>query len=198
IGQMSVAGQTVGGHELGLAGATGYGGLARVALERVRRLELLEVVADLSGNPGGEAVTEAGEAQVDLAVRELLPQLVSLGLMLTPVAPGAQQELSHSALPGPPLLTDQEQLLSGQPDAVGLGPDQARAGREVAGGEGLVDPLGKALGPAVVVGAREGDQFLRTGGCQRLMRRPALQQPKLGGRGEVVAGDLESGREGVE
>jgi hypothetical protein len=38
-------------------------------LQRVRRGELVRMIADLTGDPGGETRTEAGKAQVDLAVR---------------------------------------------------------------------------------------------------------------------------------
>src|SRR6266516_7715713 len=72
-GEVAVAGQPAGDHQLAFAGAAGDRGLARVALQRVRRLVLADVVADLAGGPGGEAVTEAGKAQVDLAAREPLP-----------------------------------------------------------------------------------------------------------------------------
>jgi len=63
-------------HELRLAGSASHRRLAGVALERVRRLELLGVISDLTGDPGGEAVTEARKAQVDLAARKALPPLV--------------------------------------------------------------------------------------------------------------------------
>jgi hypothetical protein len=48
-------------HELGLAGAAYHRGLARVACERVRCIELFGMIANLTGDPGGEAVTRPGK-----------------------------------------------------------------------------------------------------------------------------------------
>jgi hypothetical protein len=45
-------------------------------LQRVRRPILLEVVADFARDPGGEAVTQARHAQVDLAAGEGFPRLI--------------------------------------------------------------------------------------------------------------------------
>ena len=66
-------------HDLGLARATRHGSLARVALQRVRRVELFGMIADLTGDPGGEAVTEARKAQVDLAAGKPFPSPYPLG-----------------------------------------------------------------------------------------------------------------------
>jgi hypothetical protein len=63
VAEVAVVGEAAADDELALAGAAGDGRLAGVALERVRRLELVGMVADLAGDPGGEAVTEAGKAQ---------------------------------------------------------------------------------------------------------------------------------------
>src|SRR6266536_5779613 len=79
-GVVAVAGQPAGDHQLALAGAAGDRGLAGVACQRVRRLVLVGMVADLAGDPGGEAVTEAGKAQVDLAARERLPLVEPVGV----------------------------------------------------------------------------------------------------------------------
>jgi hypothetical protein len=76
------------------------------------------VLADLSGDPGGETATEAGKAQVDLAARKRWPRLV-----LHRLAGSAEQELAHPFLPGPPLRVDEQQLAGGEPDRVDLGPD---------------------------------------------------------------------------
>src|SRR6266516_5332099 len=117
-GEVAVAGQPAGDHQLAFAGAAGDRGLARVALQRVRRLVLAGMVADLAGDPGGEAVTEAGNAQVDLAARERLPLVepigVGSGLAGAAVAGGAQQQSTHAALPAVPLGGDRQQLGGGQ------------------------------------------------------------------------------------
>ena len=76
------------------------------------------MLAGLSGDPGGETVTEAGKAQVDLAARKRLPRLV-----LRQLAGSAEQKLTHPFLPGPPLRVDEQQLAGGEPDRVNLGPD---------------------------------------------------------------------------
>jgi hypothetical protein len=58
----------MGDDQVTLAGAEGDRGAPGIALQRVRRAELFDVLADLSGDPGGETATEAGKAQVDLAL----------------------------------------------------------------------------------------------------------------------------------
>lgn len=59
-----------GNDEVALARAAGDRGLSGVALQRVRRDALLDVVADFARDPGGgETVIEAGKAQVDLTAR---------------------------------------------------------------------------------------------------------------------------------
>src|SRR5262245_22545052 len=81
VGQIAVAGQPVGDHQVALAGAAGDRGAPGIALQRVRRGELPYVLADLTGDPGGETATEARKAQVDLAARKRIPRLV-VGLVL--------------------------------------------------------------------------------------------------------------------
>src|SRR6266508_1291082 len=93
VGQVAVAGQPGRHHQLRLARAAGDGGFAGVASKGVRRPELLGVVADLAGDPGGEAVTKPWEAEVDLAARQRLPQLVLLWLAGAAVSGRAQQQL---------------------------------------------------------------------------------------------------------
>jgi len=99
---VAVAGQPAGHDQLVLAGAAGDGGLAGVACQRVRRPELLGVVADF-------------------AARERLPlvDLACSGLLGTPVPGGAEQQRAHPAFPGPALRGDQQQLGGGQADGVG-------------------------------------------------------------------------------
>jgi hypothetical protein len=69
VGRVAVAGQPGGHDQLTSAGAAGDRGFAGIACQRVRRPELLGMVADLVGDPGGEAVSEPWEAEVDLAAR---------------------------------------------------------------------------------------------------------------------------------
>src|SRR6266540_4820485 len=195
VGQVAVAGQAGRHDQLALAGAAGDGGLAGVACQRVRRPELLGMVADLAGDPGGEAVTKPWEAEVDLAARDRLPRLVLLWLAGAAVSGRAQQQLAHTPLPGPPLGADGQQLDGGQADGVGLGADQVVAWGEVVAGQRLGDLVGQAFGPAVVAGPGEGPQLGSGGVRERLVGWPALQQPQHGRGAQVVAGDDQRGRE---
>ena len=90
VAQMTVAGEAGRDHQLVLARATGDGGLAGTALEPVGGGEHLGVVADLTGHPGGEAITEAGKAQVDLAASEpFTPLRRNLASVATPMSLGS-------------------------------------------------------------------------------------------------------------
>src|SRR5712691_8308349 len=198
VAEVAVVGEPAGDDELALAGAPGDRRFAGVALERARRLELLRVVADLAGDPGGEAVTEARKAQVDLAAREALPPFVLARLLCSAAAGGAEQQLAHPPLPGASLAADREQLLGGEPDRVGLGADEIGARLELVGRERRLDPVSEALGPAMVAGAGVLDELLASGAGERLHARPALEQPQEDGRAEIGAGDLKRGREGAE
>ena len=75
VSQVTVAGQPAGDDVFALPGSPGDRGLPGVACQCVRGIELLDVVTDFSGHPGGETVTQAREAQVDLAAGERLPRL---------------------------------------------------------------------------------------------------------------------------
>src|SRR5205807_6546756 len=113
VAQEAVAGQAVGHHEFALARAAGNGRFAGIALERVRCLEAFGVIADLTGDPGGETITEAGKAQVDLAARERLPQVFLPGLFRSSSAGGAQEDLAHASFPSSPLGADGQELDGG-------------------------------------------------------------------------------------
>jgi hypothetical protein len=76
VGEVAVAGEPVGDDQVALAGAAGDWGAPGIALQRVQRGELLDVLAGLTGDPGGETATEARKAQVDLAARKRVPRLV--------------------------------------------------------------------------------------------------------------------------
>src|SRR5512144_1382335 len=94
VAEVAVVRQATGDDDVALAGATGHRGTARVALQRVRRGELLEVVADFAGDPGGETITQARHAQVDLAARDHLPRVGVLPAALAAGAGGADQQLT--------------------------------------------------------------------------------------------------------
>jgi hypothetical protein len=130
IPEVAVVGEAAGDHELALARAARHGRLAGVAVQRARRLELFGMVADLAGDPGGEAVTEARHAQVDLAAREALPPLLLSRLLGASAPRRAEQELAHPSLPGSPLLPDREQLAGGEADRVRLGPGEVGRARK--------------------------------------------------------------------
>jgi hypothetical protein len=195
VGEVAVAGQPVCDHEVPLAGAAGDRRAPGIALQRVRRGELLDVLADLTGDPGGETATEARKAQVDLAARKRLPRLVLRSLL---AGVGAEQELAHPFLPGAPLRGGEQQLAGGEPDGADFGPDQVRRRGEVVFGERCLDLVGEALQVAGALRAAELDDLLPAGRCQRLGGGPAFEQPQDPGGAQVLAGDGQRGREGDE
>src|SRR5690606_2088769 len=155
VGEVAVAGQPGGDDELAFARAAGDRGFAGVALQRVRRVELSDRVADFTGDPGGESISEPWKAEVDLAARHRRPPLVSW-LFGPSSAPVTEQQFAHASLPVAALLAQQQQLGAGQADGVGLGADQVVLGLEVVGGQGLGDAVGEAVRPAVLGLAGEG------------------------------------------
>src|SRR6188472_4326069 len=103
---MAVAGKAVGDDELALAGSSRDRGLTCVTLKGVRRHEIGDV-ADLTGHPGGETITETGKAQVDLAARDRRPPVIVLGKVTTrPRCP--DEQLTHAPFPGPALRAEGE------------------------------------------------------------------------------------------
>jgi len=146
VAEVAVVGEPAADDELALARAPRHRRLAAVALERARRLELGRMVADLAGDPGGEAVTEARKAQVDLAAREAFATLCRPRLALTATPRRPEQERAHPPLPDPALLPDREQLGRGQADRVSLGADEIGPRLEVLGRERRRDLVGEALG----------------------------------------------------
>jgi len=54
------------------------------------------VIADLTGDPGGETVTEAGRAQLDLAARGRLPHVGVLHGLVASGAWAAQEQLTQN------------------------------------------------------------------------------------------------------
>lgn len=73
--EVAVVGKAPRNDEVALAGAPGDGRSSCVAPQRVRRRELLDVVSDLARDPGGETITHARHAQVDLAARDGVPRV---------------------------------------------------------------------------------------------------------------------------
>ena len=120
------------------------GAFPGVTCQCVRGIELLDVLTDFPGHPGGETVTQAREAQVDLAAGERLPRLVVL-LVRGPAGSGrAEQQVAHPLLPDPALRADCQQWGGGQPDGVGLGPHEIVTGSECFVGQGDGDLIGEA------------------------------------------------------
>jgi class 3 adenylate cyclase len=195
VAQEAVAGQSVGHNEFALAGTAGHGGFAGIALERVRCLEAFGMVADLTGDPGGETITEAGKAQVDLAARERLPQVFLRGPFRSSLSGCSQEDRAHPSFPGSALSADGEELGCGQADGVGLGPHEVVPGNEVVGGQSLVDLVGETVRPAMFGCPSEGLQLLVGGAGQGRRGGPAFQQPQERRAAQVVAGDAQGRRE---
>jgi hypothetical protein len=164
--EVAVVGQAAGDEEFAATGASGDGGAACVALQRVRRGELIPVLADLAGDPGGETITQARHAQVDLAARERLPRVGVLDGVVAAGAGGAEQQFAHAAFPGAPLGVQQQQLGGGQADGPGFGAGQFGPHRQAWRGEGGGDAVGETGRPAVLVRAGEGLQLSAGGGVQ--------------------------------
>jgi hypothetical protein len=76
--EITVVGEASGDDELVLPGASGDWGAAGVALQPVRGVELVDVLADLTGDPSCEAVSQAGAAQVDVPPGKAFPGSGSL------------------------------------------------------------------------------------------------------------------------
>ncbi len=83
-----------GDDQFAAAGSSGYRGGAGLALQRVRRVKLLGVVTDFAGDAGGEAVPEAGEAEVDPVARDRFSRVRIPGLVRAALEAIAQQELT--------------------------------------------------------------------------------------------------------
>ncbi len=194
VAKVAVAGEPVGDEELALARAAGDGCLACVALEAVRRVEVGDV-ADLAGHPGGETITEARKAQVDLAARDRRPPLAVLGLLGSSLAGCAEEQLAHAALPDPALGAEGEELAGCETDRVGLGSHQPVACHEVVVGQRRSDSVSEAVWPAVAAGSGEGDQVVSRRFDQGFGCGPALQEPQEGRGAHVVTGDRQRGGE---
>src|SRR6185312_16530540 len=183
--EVAVMREAAGDDEVALARAAGDRGLAGVALQPVRGVELFDVFADLSGDPSGEDVSQAGEAQVDRPAWEGVPRVGVLDGVVAAGAPPAEQQLGHPLAPAAAGLVQREQLDGGQPDAGGLGAHQVVAGGQRGRGEGVGDAVGEAVGPAVLAGAGEAGQLLTGGAGQFGLGGPALEQPQHGGGAQI-------------
>ena len=124
------------------------------------------MVADLTGDPGREAVTQARKAEVDFAARHrLAPVAVGLGWQDAAAGSGcAQQQLPHAPLPGSALGTDEQQLGDRELDGVDFGLGKRLAGGEVLAAQHLADAVGEPVGVAAVGGAGEGHQVMAGSG----------------------------------
>ena len=83
--EVAVVRQPAGHDEVALAGTAGDRGLPGVALQPVRGVELVDVLADLAGHPSCQTVSQAGEAQVDRPAWERLPRVGVLTVWSRPV-----------------------------------------------------------------------------------------------------------------
>ena len=153
--EVAVVRQPAGDDQFATARSSGYRGGAGVALQRVRRVKLLDVVTDFAGDAGGEAIPEAGEAEVDFIARDRFSRVGIPGLVGAALAAIAQQELTHAAHPVPPGLAQGQQLGRGERDGGGLSPDQVVAHRQLLGGQGVKDTHREPARPAMARGARE-------------------------------------------
>ena len=95
-------------------------------------LELSDRVADFTGDPGGETVSEPRKAEVDLAARDRRPPS---GLRVAVLAPAPSVRRGGTRLmrrsQARRWRAQQQQLGAAQADGVGLGPHQIVAGLEV-------------------------------------------------------------------
>ena len=124
------------------------------------------MVADLTGDPGREAVTQARKAEVDLAAQHrLAPVAVGLDWQDAAAASGcAQQQLPHAPLPGSALGTDEQQLGDRELDGVDLGLGEPLAGGEVLAAQRPADTVSEPVRVAAVGGTSEGHQVLAGSG----------------------------------
>jgi len=189
-----VARQALGHDDLGLARAPRDRRLAGVACERVRRLERFGVIADLTGDPGGETVTEAGKGQVDLAARERLPHVGVLHGLVASGVWAAQEQLAHALLPDSTLVAEEQELRGSQCDGGGLRPHEVVPCAEVLDRERLADPGHELLRPAVVTGPGEGFEFGVARPGQLVLGGPTLEHSQDSGRPEIVTADRERSR----
>jgi hypothetical protein len=182
--EVAVVRQPAGDDQFATARSSGYRGGAGVALQRVRRVKLLDVVTDFAGDAGGEAIPEAGEAEVDFIARDRFSRVGIPGLVGAALAAIAQQELTHAAHPVPPGLAQGQQLGRGERDGGGLSPDQVVAHRQLLGGQGVKDTHREPARPAMARGAREafkgifaGLRFGRNAVSRLSFKRANRQQP---------------------
>lgn len=108
--EVMVMGQAACDDEIALPGPAGDGCRSGVALQSGRFVELVDVFADLAGDPSCEAVTQAGEAQVDLPARERFSRIGVLDGVITPGAGSAKQQLGHAVFPAAAGLVQRQEL----------------------------------------------------------------------------------------
>jgi hypothetical protein len=196
VAEPAVAGHAGGDHELALARSPRDGGLAGVALQGVGRGEDLGALTDLAGDPRGEPIGDAGKAQVDVpAPKGRLLSVTLGGAAFAALARRANQQLSHTAFPGPALRIQQKELRRRQPDRVDFGTDQVGGRFEVVHRQGIKNLVGEAFGLAVVASPCERHQLLPRHRGQLSRGRPPLQHSQHRRGSEVEVGEVQRGRE---
>ncbi len=119
--EVAVVGQSAGDDKFAATRSSGDGCGAGIALKRVGGVELCDVVPDLTGDAGCEAISETGEAQVDLTARNCFSQVGVPRLAGAAFAAGTQQQLTHAAFPALAGCAQAHQLGRGQCGGGGLG-----------------------------------------------------------------------------
>jgi hypothetical protein len=89
---VSVVRQAAGDDEFTATGSSGARCGTTGALQRVRCVELLDMMPDLTGDPGGERIPETGEAEVDLTTRDRFPRIRVLQLVSLAISGAAEQQ----------------------------------------------------------------------------------------------------------
>ena len=190
VGEVVMAVGAVGDHVRRRAGTAGHGRLAGVALEGVGRGELLDVVTDLGGHPGGETDSETGNAQVDLAARDPLPRGCLRGGSGPARGTGTQQQRLHASPPASALRAEALQLADRAADAVGPGRQHRGARDEAVSGQRRGHLVGEPVRLAVMPAPRPRPEGRPDRPGQACVRGPALERGQRGGSAQVVAGEL--------
>src|SRR6266568_63993 len=193
--EVAVVGQTTGDDQFTAPGAAGDRCCSGVTLQSAGRFELLDVVSDFAGDPGGEDVPETGEAEIDVTARDRFSRIKLLRLFATAAAGRAQQQFTHPAFPRLPRLTQRQQLSGRQRDGGFFRADQIVFDGQLLSGQGIRYANGEPVWPAVLRGASERLDVLTAGRGEVRMARPAGQHLEHDRGTEIIAGDHQRGRE---
>lgn len=196
--EVAVVGQSAGDDKFAATRYSGDGCGARIALKRVGGVELSDVVPDLIGDAGGEAISETGEAQVDLTAEDCFSQVGVPRLFGAAFAAGTQQQLAHAAFPALTGFAQAHQLGRGQCGGRGLGADQVVPHRQLLGGQDVKDTSGEALWPAMARGASDASQGVVVEFGELGVSAPRSQQRQDDRAAQFIAGELQCGRKGRE